>query len=159
MTTRSIYENISVTIVTDRLIINKEAPMVKSSPLPDLTKIEFDILRIIWKNKKLSVREVHDQITETRKWAYSTTKTMMDRMVKKQFLLREKFHGVFVYRALISRPKGLVRFIQFFADRVLEIDHTEVVALFSRSHALDAQEIKELETLLEDAKEDHNDTS
>ena len=133
--------------------------MAKNSQLPDLTKNEFDILRIIWKNDRLSVREVHDKITKTHNWAYSTTKTMMDRMVHKQFLIREKFHGVFLYRALISRPKGLARFIQFFANRVLEIDHGEVVALFSRSNALDPEEIKELETLLEDAKENQNDTS
>jgi len=133
--------------------------MAKKLPLPDLTKTEFDILRIIWKNGKLSVREVHDQITETYNWAYSTTKTMMDRMVLKQFLIREKFHGVFLYCSLISRPKGFAKFIQFFADRVLEIDYGEVVALFSRSNALDANEIKELESLLEDAKENHNDTS
>ncbi|MCP4721842.1 MAG: BlaI/MecI/CopY family transcriptional regulator [Desulfobacteraceae bacterium] len=133
--------------------------MTKNFPLPDLTKTEFDILRIIWKNGRLSVRELHDQITATYNWAYSTTKTMMDRMVHKQFLIREKFHGVFLYSALISRPKGLVRFIQFFADRVLEIDHGEVVALFSRSNALDSEEIKELEGLLEDTKENRNDTS
>ncbi len=133
--------------------------MTKKLPLPDLTKAEFDILRIIWKNGKLSVREVHDLITATNNWAYSTTKTMMDRMVHKQFLIREKFHGVFLYRSLISRPKGFARFIQFFADRVLEIDYGEVVALFSRSNALDTNEIKELESLLEDAKENHNDTS
>ncbi len=133
--------------------------MTENLPLPDLTKTEFDILRIIWKNGRLSVREVHDRIIATYDWAYSTTKTMMDRMVQKQFLMREKFHGVFLYRALISRPKGLVRFIQFFADRVLEIDHGEVVALFSRSNALDAEEVRELEGLLEDAKENHNDTS
>ncbi len=133
--------------------------MTQKFSLPDLTKTEFDILRIIWKNDKLSVREVHDQITLTHNWAYSTTKTMMDRMVNKQFLIREKFHGVFLYRSLISHPKGFARFIQFFADRVLEIDHGEVVALFSRSSALDANEIKELENLLKDAKENLNDTS
>ena len=133
--------------------------MATNSHLPDLTKNEFDILRIIWKNGRLSVREVHDKIIETHSWAYSTTKTMMDRMVRKQFLIREKFHGVFLYRALISRPRGLARFIQFFANRVLEIDHEEVVALFSRSNALDAEEIRELEALLEKPKENQNDTS
>ena len=94
--------------------------MTENFPLPDLTKAEFDILRIIWKTGKLSVREVHNQVTATHNWAYSTTKTMMDRMTRKQLLARENFHGVFLYRALISRPNGFARFIQFFADRVLE---------------------------------------
>ncbi len=124
--------------------------MAKNLPLPDLTKAEFDILRIIWKNGKLSVREVHDQVIATHDWAYSTTKTMMDRMTRKKFLAREKFHGVFLYRSLISRSSGFARFVQFFAKQVLELDHGEVVALFSRSKALDPEEIRELERLLAD---------
>ena len=133
--------------------------MAENLPLPDLTKAEFDILRIIWKSRKLSIREVHDQITVTHDWVYSTTKTMMDRMVRKQLLEREKFHGVFLYRPLISRPTGFTRLVQFFADRVLELDYGEVVALFSRSKALDPEEIQELEKLLADETEDGHDTS
>ena len=133
--------------------------MAENLPLPDLTKAEFDILRIIWKSRKLSIREVHDQITVTHDWVYSTTKTMMDRMVRKQLLEREKFHGVFLYRPLISRPTGFTRLVQFFADRVLELDYGEVVALFSRSKALDPEEIQELEKLLADETEAGHDTS
>lgn len=133
--------------------------IMEKTTLPDLTKAEFDILRIIWKNGEFSVREVHDQVTQTYQWAYSTTKTMMDRMVRKGLLVREKFHGVYIYRALISRPKGIARFIRFFADRVLEVDRGEVVALFSRSQALDPKEVEELEQLLEDDKEGSSDTS
>jgi len=133
--------------------------MAKNLSLPDLTKAEFNILRIIWKSGKLSVREVHDQVTAAHDWAYSTTKTMMDRMVRKQLLAREKFHGVFLYRPLISRPTGFTRFVQFFADHVLELDYGEVVAMFSRSNALDPDEIRELEKLLADETEAHRDTS
>ena len=133
--------------------------MANHHPLPDLTKAEFNILRIVWKNGKLSVREVHDQITTTHDWAYSTTKTVMDRMVRKRLLAREKFHGVFLYHPLISRPTGFTRIVQFFADHVLELDYGEVVALFSRSNALRPDEIRELENLLADEKEERHDTS
>ncbi|BBO68110.1 hypothetical protein DSCA_20400 [Desulfosarcina alkanivorans] len=133
--------------------------MAENSSLPDLTKAEFDILRIIWKNKKLSVREVHDQVTATHNWAYSTTKTMMDRMVRKQLLARGKYHGVFLYHPLISRPTGFTRLVQFFADQVLELDYGEVVALFSRSKALEPEEIRELEKLLADETGGRHDTS
>ncbi len=133
--------------------------MAENPRLPDLTKAEFDILRIIWKSGKLSVREVHDQITATHDWVYSTTKTMMDRMIRKQLLAREQFHGVFLYRPLISRPTGFTRFVQFFADRVLELDYGEVVSLFSKSKALNPEEMRELEKLLANEKEDRHDTS
>ena len=44
----------------------------------DLSRAEFDILRILWKKGRLSIREVHDSLKDTYNWAYSTTKTMMD---------------------------------------------------------------------------------
>ena len=126
--------------------------MKSKETLPDLTKAEFDILRILWKSGRLNVREVHDQLIENYKWAYSTTKTMMDRMVKKGLLRREEFHGVYLYKPLLSRPKGFARFIQFFADRVLELDYGSVVSLFSRSKALSPEEIEELRLLLDREK-------
>ena len=124
--------------------------MKSKEPLPDLTKTEFDILRILWKSGRLSVRELHDQMIENYSWAYSTTKTMMDRMVKKELLKREQFHGIFLYRPLISRPKGFARLINFFSDRVLELDYGAVVALFSRSKALTPDEIEELSQILKE---------
>ena len=121
---------------------------------PDLSKAEYGILQVLWQNEKMSVREVHDQLAETYHWAYSTTKTMMDRMVKKELLARENFHGVFLYRPLVSRPAGMVKLVQFFADRVLELDYGSVVSMFARSKALTAEEIEELSRLLEAQKND-----
>lgn len=117
--------------------------------LPDLTKVEFDILRILWKSGRLNIREVHNKMVENYSWAYSTTKTTMDRMVKKELLKREEFHGVFLYSPLISRPKGFARLIQFISDRVLELDHATIVSLFARSKALTPDEIKELSRILD----------
>jgi BlaI family transcriptional regulator, penicillinase repressor len=123
----------------------------KKKPV-DLSRAEYDILRTLWKTGRLSVREVHDQLTETYNWAYTTTKTMMDRMVNKELLNRESFHGVFVYKPLISRPAGLARMVHFFADRVLEMDVGSVVSLFARSKTLSPDEIEELNKLLAEIK-------
>ncbi len=121
---------------------------------PDLSKAEYDILRVLWRGKEMSVREAHNQLAETYTWAYSTTKTMMDRMVKKGLLSRESFHGIFVYKPSVSRPAGLMRMVQFFADRVLEMDQGAVVSLFARNKTLTPEEIDELTELLEkDAEE------
>ncbi len=118
--------------------------------LPDLSRTELQVLNVVWKSKEgLSVRELHEQIKETFNWAYSTTKTTMDRMVKKGLLRREDFHGVFLYQAEISKPAGLARLISFFMNDLLEMDQSALVSLFGRSKALSDSEIDELETLLE----------
>jgi BlaI family penicillinase repressor len=122
--------------------------MNSEEALVDLSRAEYDILRTLWKRGRLSVREVHDQLQETYGWAYTTTKTMMDRMVEKGLLNRESFHGVYLYKPMITRPAGLARMVQFFADRVLEMDVGSVVSLFARSKAITPEEIEELNKLL-----------
>lgn len=123
--------------------------------LPDLSRTELQILNILWKSKEgLSVRELHEQIKETFNWAYSTTKTTMDRMVKKGLLKREDFHGVFLYQAQISKPAGLARLLSFFMNDLLEMDQSALVSLFGRSKALSDAEIDELEGLLEQQSEE-----
>jgi BlaI family transcriptional regulator, penicillinase repressor len=117
--------------------------------LPDVSRAEFEILRILWKQGSSSVREVHDQLAHHLQWAYTTTKTMMDRMTQKNLLKRESFHGLYVYSAVITRPQGLARFVQFFADRVLELEAASVLHLFGDSTALSDAELKELEQLLD----------
>jgi len=133
---------------------SKESQSTSSTKLPDLSRTELQILNVIWKNKEgLSVREVHEQIIKTFKWAYSTTKTTMDRMVKKGLLRREDFHGVFLYQAEISKPAGLARLISFFMNDLLEMDQSALVSLFGQSKALTASEVDELESLLEEQVE------
>ena len=126
--------------------------MAKQKSIPDLSKAEYDILRVLWKEGRQNVREVHDRLRDVYHWAYTTTKTMMDRMVAKKLLTREEFHGVFLYAPLITRPAGLAKFVEFFADRVLEMDAESVVSLFARSKAITPDEIRELEVLLKEKK-------
>ncbi len=118
------------------------------SDLPELSKAEYDVIRILWKQGPLSVRELHDRLQSDTRWAYTTTKTVMDRMAKKELLARENYHGVNVYRPLVSRPRGLARLVHFFARRVLETDDDTVVAMFSGKEDISAKEIKELKQLL-----------
>lgn len=128
--------------------------MKKQKDLVDLSRAEYDILRTLWNSGQLCVREVHEKLQTTYGWAYTTTKTMMDRMVTKNLLIRESFHGIFIYKPIISRPAGLARMVQFFADRVLEMEVGSVVSLLARSKTLSADEIKELNELLKKDKMD-----
>jgi BlaI family penicillinase repressor len=122
--------------------------------IPDLSRAEYDILNIIWPKGRLSIREVHDELQSTYQWAYSTTKTMMDRMVQKGHLQREEFHRVFLYKPLITKPQGLARWVQFFADRVLGMDYSSVVSLFANNNSLTENEIDELKELLNSKEKD-----
>lgn len=117
--------------------------------IPEISAAEFQVLKILWKCGSQSVREVHDQLVPATGWAYSTTKTTMDRMVKKELLERQSFHGVFLYKSLVSKSQGLVKWVRFFADGLLETDYANVISMFSQSGSLSKTEIAELRKLLE----------
>ncbi len=120
----------------------------KHQQLPELSKAEYDILRILWKQGKQSVREVHEQIRDIQNWAYPTTKTMLDRLANKGLIQRDKFHGLFLYSAVLSRPVGLAKLIKFFANRVLEVEPGTVVSMFAHSEAITPEEMQELRQLI-----------
>lgn len=119
------------------------------NPLPELSKAEYEVIHVLWKHGQLSVREVHDRLSETNLWAYSTTKTVMDRMSKKKLLSRKNFHGIFVYSPLISRPAGMAKLVKFFADHVLELDYASVVSMFAQNKSMSTEELDELNALLD----------
>lgn len=112
----------------------------------EISRSEFTILRSLWKQHPQSTREVYDSLAS--RWAYTTIKTMMDRMVAKGLLTKNTVHGVFVYRPAISRPEGVMQFVRFFADKILERDYEKVVSMFADSDTYTPEEIEELRDLL-----------
>lgn len=125
--------------------------MASSDSFPEVAPSELEVLKVLWGAERLSAREVHDRLSSGQGWAYSTTRTVLDRMVKKGLASRASFHGVFLYEPGISRPLGLARLVRDFAERVLELDGAAVVPLLTRSDALSADDVAELSRLLETA--------
>lgn len=126
--------------------------MTDSTSKSDLSKAEYSILHCLWKSNPLSVREVFDRIDN--QWAYTTTKTVMDRMVAKDLLSREKSHGVNVYRPLVKRSQGVTQWIKFIADKVLEIDREQALNMFVTSKTYSSDEIDEMRELLDSSESD-----
>lgn len=116
----------------------------------DLSKAELSVLSVLWKQQPLSVRELHDRLGNT--WAYTTTKTVMDRMAAKALLERDTIHGVIVYRAKIGRAEGLAQWVRFIAEKVFETEADEVVSLFAKRKTYHPKEIADLRELIRKAE-------
>lgn len=116
--------------------------------LPELSDSELDVMRALWKGDRLSAREVHDRVAPGRGWAYSTTRTILERMVEKELVEKASFHGIYLYRPRLSRPAGLARMVRDFAERVAEVGAAPVVSLFAGSESWSDEEVAELERLL-----------
>jgi len=122
--------------------------------LPDLNETELEIMKALWTMRKGSARELHDSVGARFSWTYSTTRTVLERMVKKGYLTKESFHGLYLYAPAISKAAGLARFVHHFASRVLETDLAPVVSLLAESETLTPEELDDLNRILDDAEED-----
>ena len=114
----------------------------------DISSTEFEIIKLLWKRERLSSKEIHDELAGKTKWAYSTTRTVIDRMVKKDFLIKETFHGLNVYGAKLSKVQTLAQQVSEFAERILETDPLAVLPLFAKSEVLSPEELGKLRALL-----------
>jgi len=117
--------------------------------LPQLNATELAVMKLLWREGRLSAREVHERLGGEQGWAYSTTRTVVERMVGKGLVGKQEFHGLRLYAAAISRPVGLAGLIRDFARDVLESGPEPVVALFTAGETLTDAEVAELEALLQ----------
>jgi len=101
-------------------------------------------MKALWESEGQSAREIHDRLDSSLDWAYSTTRTVLDRMAKKGLVERTSFHGLYLFRPKVSRPRGLASLVRRFAESVLEVPASRVVSLFSESEALTEPERREL---------------
>lgn len=124
----------------------------KPRRLPQLAPAELDVMKVFWDNGSQSAREVHDRIAKRTGWAYSTTRTVVERLLRKGLLRKQSSHGLNVYAPAVSRPTGLAQLVRDFAEQVLELRDVPVAALFSESDALTPDELAELRALLAPAK-------
>lgn len=117
------------------------------------TKPELAILKHLWRNKRMSAREVHGEITEEFNWTYSTVRTVLDRMTEKGIVSKTNQNGANIYKAEVSKILVLGRMISDFSNRVLELDKTPTAAFFADSKLLSEKELEELEEMLDKHKD------
>lgn len=110
---------------------------------------ELEVLKALWSHDRLSAREVHDQIGEAQGWSYSTTRTVIQRMVDKGLVNKDSVHGLAVFAAADRKVDLISRLVRSFTKRVLEADPTALPAsAFAGSRLLDDAERAELDALL-----------
>jgi BlaI family transcriptional regulator, penicillinase repressor len=110
---------------------------------PKLTKLELQIMEVLWTHPQASIREIQEAFLEKQRPAYTTIQTTVYRLEKKQALRRLKKVGNFhIFAAAISRDAAQRRLID------------DLLALFGgRSQPVMARLIESGKLTLADVKE------
>ncbi|MGA8026263.1 MAG: BlaI/MecI/CopY family transcriptional regulator [Bryobacteraceae bacterium] len=79
---------------------------------PKLTKLEFQIMEVLWSRENASIREIQEAFPEKNRPAYTTVQTTVYRLEAKKVLRRVKKVGNFhIFEAAISREVAQRRLI------------------------------------------------
>ncbi len=114
-----------------------------------LGQLELRLMDILWTaSEPLSVRDVLAQLGRS-KLAYTTVMTTLDRLYKKELLLREKQGNAFVYQAAMDHDEYQRRVVAAAVGPLLEQGAGPVLAAFVDVAAgVDEKHLLQLERLI-----------
>jgi len=83
-----------------------------------ITPAEFEIIEILWSSPgRLSVGEIQARLlSDSRRLAYTTVMTMLDKMARKKSVERVKRGKAYFYRPRVTRNQVLDRLVRDFAQ-------------------------------------------
>jgi len=100
--------------------------------------LENIILNALWDlesegNEKIFVGDIQERIkSPSKKWAYTTVKTVLDRLVDKEIAVREKDGKKYLYRSVMNRDEAGVAAIQKVIRQFFKNDLNELNACLKR---------------------------
>ncbi len=118
----------------------------------DLFESEWAILKVVWEREPCAAPDVQERLASQKKWAYTTVKTMMDRMVKKDLLTVEKIRNLNLYRSAITQKQARKSEITRTIKRAFEGAISPMMQFLVENEEMPDAEIEKLEQLIRDKK-------
>ncbi len=113
----------------------------------ELSKAELEVMKVLWKKHKATIKEVHEELSSDRSWGYTTVMTFLERMYNKGYVDREKVGMAYVYEPKVSEKKTVGKMVNEFVDRVFDGALGPLVNYIAESKELKPKEMEALKKL------------
>ena len=112
-----------------------------------LTKLELQIMQVIWKRGSSNVSDVQQGLEQG--LAYTTVQTMLNILERKGKLTRELHGRAFVYSANVSEAKASNHAVRDLVERMFGGSSEDLVMSLVKSKQIDARTLAKLSKRLE----------
>jgi predicted transcriptional regulator len=109
-----------------------------------LTSGELEIMKIVWERESVTVRDVYEALSETRKTAYTTVMTMMKILEQKEYLKKSQLDRAHVYCAAQPRKTVVGAMVRDFVNRVFNGSAEPLLVHLVEDHGLTPEDLKEI---------------
>jgi len=115
------------------------------------TELELLILQILWEESPLPVGDVQEKLAKGRAHrplTYSTVITVLNVMVRKEYLKREKQGKAFLYSPLVTEERVSQSMLGDIVDRVFDGSARCVMMNLLEKGDMDPKELKEIRKMI-----------
>jgi predicted transcriptional regulator len=113
-----------------------------------LTEQELEIMKIVWDQDAVTVRDVYEALLEKRKVAYTTVMTMMNILEQKGHLRKSQDDRAFVYRSTKPRHQVISGMVREFVNRVFNGSAEPLLLHLVEDRKLSEKDLEEIRTLI-----------
>jgi BlaI family transcriptional regulator, penicillinase repressor len=125
--------------------------MRKKSDTP--TEQELEIMKIIWRLKTATVRDVYEAMLDRRKVAYTTVMTMMNVLEKKKYLKKRLADRAYVYQVTRSQDQVIGGMVKEFINRVFDGAAEPLLMRLVKDRHLSGKEFEKISQMIRESKE------
>ena len=118
----------------------------------ELFDSEWAILQVVWEREPCAAPTVQEALEKDKGWAYTTVKTLMDRMVKKGLLKTERIRNLYLYRSTLTRAQAQRSEIRRTVKRAFDGALTPMMQFLIENEKLSEADYRQLERLIQDRK-------
>lgn len=120
--------------------------------LPALGAQELALMKVVWRLKDVSVREVYEAERQRRPVAYTTVMTMMNTLEAKGYLKKTLDGRAFRYRPAVPEQRVVRAMVREFVERVFDGASAPLLAHLVTESDLSETEREELRRLIDEAR-------
>ena len=115
----------------------------------ELSRTDWAIMEALWERGRGTATDLQRDLEHSQGWAYSTVKTMLDRMVDKGLVKARRVGNVYEYSPKVRRKSVVARVIDDVFDRVLEGSVAPFMDRLMEGRRLSRQEVDDLKEMLD----------
>jgi|SRR5215471_18205312 len=119
----------------------------KRKPSPQLTRLELQIMEVLWNIGAATVQEVQSSITGE-PLAYTTVQTMLNILHRKGRVKRKLVGKAYTYSPVLSRDKAVRDAVAEMVNRLFGGSVEALVMNLFKTKQIDAKKLKELNELV-----------
>jgi predicted transcriptional regulator len=120
---------------------------------PTLTPQELTIMKVVWRLKSATVRQVYEALRAKREVAYTTVMTMMRILQEKGYLRKSLVDRAHVYSPTKARDQVLGAMVRDFVDRVFDGAPDALLLHLAKDNSLTEAQRRIVKKLIEEADE------